>query len=102
MRMGRMGRSPLDKEEALARKRLHTRIGKKFKKLREDAGVTQQSLADEMELTSPQYISNIERGASPPSRMYLKTLIKKTGLKKEDIAYFLATEYQKFFMEELS
>ncbi len=51
-------------------------VGKFLQQQRKGAGVTQQEIADLLELTSAQYVSNIERGISPPSIEFLRASIK--------------------------
>lgn len=56
--------------------RLKKKRGDFFKHIRTNAKKTQKEIADDLELSSAQYISNIERGVSPPSSKVLKAMSK--------------------------
>ncbi len=55
-------------------------VGQYLRERREAKGLTQKDLADHLGLTSPQYISNCERGLCLPSLRALVKLKPKLGL----------------------
>lgn len=75
-------------------------IGEYLKKQRERAGVTQQAVADKAGLTTAQYVSNIERGISPPSVDLLRILIPMYGMDKEQLAFFMSKAHHDFYLRE--
>lgn len=71
-----------------------TLFGTMLKQLREEAGMSQGELADELGKTA-QYISNIEKGKnnSPPDDASVVKLSRKLGLDGEDAERFRLFAY---------
>lgn len=64
-------------------------IGKQIKKRRKDMGVTQEQLANYLDV-NPSHISNIENGRAHPS---LSALINIANYLKCSVDLFIASEY---------
>lgn len=64
-------------------------IGLRIKERRQDVGVTQEHIANELDV-NPSHISNIERGRAHPS---LTALIKIANILQCSIDYFISGEY---------
>lgn len=55
---------------------MSTALAKIFKTLRENAGLTQREVANKMGYTTPQFVSNVERGIAMPPIKDLPKLAK--------------------------
>lgn len=77
-------------------------IGEYLKKLRERSGVTQQAVADRAGLTTAQYVSNVERGISPPSVDFLRIAVDLYDVDPEQLAFFISRAQHDYYMKELS
>jgi transcriptional regulator with XRE-family HTH domain len=55
-------------------------LGKLLKTYRERRGLSQGDVAKQLKLTTPQYISSIERGKVSPSIRALRVLIRMYGV----------------------
>ena len=64
-------------------------IGLKIKERRKSLGITQESIANALDV-NPSHISNIECGRANPS---LTTLIKIANLLQCSVDYFISAEY---------
>lgn len=84
------------------KQKMFARIGSYLKDKREKAGISQQKIAEAMNLTTAQYVSNIERGVSPPSVDFLKHAIELYGLDREELAFKLSKEYHVYCLDEFS
>ncbi len=62
------------------KKRLFNRLGKYFSDARNAAGLTQGEAAAKFGFTTPQHISNIERGLTSPNPQLVRKFIKVYGL----------------------
>ena len=51
-------------------------LGERIKKAREAAGLSQKEITDALGLSSPQYISNIERGLAQLPAPYIPTVAR--------------------------
>lgn len=60
-------------------------VGVKLKAWREQAKLSQSSVAEKLSYTTPQFISNWERGLSLPPLEVLPKLIKMYGLSAEEM-----------------
>ena len=85
-----------------AKEEMHKLVGEFLKKKRALSGVTQQYIADSLELSSAQYISNIERGISPPSVEYMKAMISLCDVNPQELAFVLSKATSDFYLKELS
>ncbi len=54
-------------------------LGKHLQEVRKTGGFSQGDISKVIGLTTPQFVSNIERGLSPPSPNYLAVLANLTG-----------------------
>src|SRR4051812_7575828 len=59
------------------------KLGRFLKKKRMEAGLTQYEIASVLGYTSPQFISNIERGTCAPPMETLATFVKVYNIKPE-------------------
>lgn len=64
------------KPAALSKSSRSDHVGKYLKQKREEAKISQLSLANTLGMESPQFVSNWERGVSDPPLKYLKTICK--------------------------
>lgn len=96
-----MGRKK-GKKESLEKKEMFKRVGEYLRKKRLKANISQQRVSEEMKLTTAQYVSNIERGISPPSIDFLKLAIILYKLDFKEVAFFLSKEYHNYLLRELS
>ena len=96
-----MGRRPAT-HDSPNKKEMFKVIGKYLKKQRDKADVTQQLVADRAGLTSAQYVSNIERGISPPSVEFLRIAIELYGLDPEQLTYFISRAHHDYYMKEFA
>lgn len=72
-------------------------IGKMVKQAREKAGITQAQLAKELGFTSPQYVSNLERGITNMSPESLGLICFILKMPDSEIIKMLSKEH----LEEL-
>lgn len=71
-----------------------SKIGNLLKQGRQKKGLTQEFVSKKLNLQSPQYVSNIERGKCPASLDTLGVLIKMYDLKAENVVQLLTSEYR--------
>lgn len=77
------------------------RIGDYLRKQRLHARVSQKVISEKAGLTTPQYISNIERGISPPSIDILKIMKKTYNMDPKDFSYVISRAHYDFYLKEL-
>jgi transcriptional regulator with XRE-family HTH domain len=63
---------------------LKVRFGKNLKRIRSSSGITQEKLADKLDVT-PEFISLIERGLRAPSFETIEEISKVLGVKIADL-----------------
>jgi transcriptional regulator with XRE-family HTH domain len=68
-------------------------FGKMLKQAREQQGVSQGELAKALGYSSPQYVSNYERGLCLPPMKKIKTIIKATNLDSQKVYEVLKNYY---------
>lgn len=56
-----------------------------LKKLRQKKGITQKEIAERFKWTSPQFVSNVERGLAMPANNILKPFGEMYGLSLDQI-----------------
>lgn len=76
-------------------------LGEYLKNKRKNRGLTQWDVAKELGYTSPQFISNFERGLCAPSFDTLPKLIKMYGIPEDEILNLLMQQQEKFLREKL-
>jgi len=74
-------------------KKLRKNLGKKLKGLREAAGKSQSFMAKDAGYTTPQFVSNVERGIIPPSPKYIITLARHTATTRSEMVGMLSKLY---------
>jgi transcriptional regulator with XRE-family HTH domain len=77
-------------EKADLRKPLLSQAGKYLRQKREDAGLSQGDVAKAAGLTSPQFISNIERGIALPSPHLMGVMVAKYKFDSEEFLELIA------------
>ena len=65
--------------------RPYTKLGEYLQKGREKAGLTQKQVADTLEYSTAQFISNFERGIAVPPLSKLRTIIEMYSLSPERV-----------------
>ena len=68
------------------------KIGRQLAVARETSGFTQKEIANSLGHKSSQYVSNWERGVSPPPRQELENLARLYGLSKTDLVDLFSNE----------
>lgn len=68
------------------KKEINIQIGEQVRIVRERAGLTQEQLAEQIEV-SPQYVSDLERGVVGISLTTLKRLCRATGAASDQILF---------------
>ncbi len=71
---------------------MFVRLGSLLKEKRIDKGITQMSLARELGYSSPQFVSNWERGMCSPAFDTLPTVCKLLGIPKREIIEIIIDE----------
>jgi transcriptional regulator with XRE-family HTH domain len=78
------------------------RIGSFLKQHRVKAGLTQSDVAQKLGYTSPQFISNIERGLCSAPVKHLKDFAKMYNLDTEELIQLLLTEHESILRTALN
>lgn len=94
-----MGRRPKT-EDSHHKKAMFKVIGEYLKRARERAGVTQQTVAHAAGLTTPQYVSNIERGVSPPSVEFLRIILCLYEITGKEVATVIRNANFEYYRAE--
>lgn len=76
-------------------------LGLFLKNKRIEAGLTQKDVAKKMGYTSPQFISNWERGLTAPPLSTIRSLIKLYNLQAQEIFNFIAEAQLDILKKEL-
>jgi transcriptional regulator with XRE-family HTH domain len=78
------------------------RIGTFLKQHRVKAGLTQSDVAQKLGYTSPQFISNIERGLCSAPVKHLKDFAKMYNVNTEELIQLLLTEHESVLRSALN
>lgn len=81
--------------EEVALKKLFERLGLYLKEKREAAGLSQSEVAKKLGYSSPQFISNCERGLCALPLDTLKTIIKLYSLSPSEVIELILEEQEK-------
>lgn len=76
-------------------------LGNYLKQKRKASGLTQWEVAKELGYTSPQFISNFERGLCAPSFDTLPLLIKMYRIPQNEILELLLKQQEEYLREKL-
>ena len=76
-------------------------LGGYLKQKRKASGLTQWDVAKELGYTSPQFISNFERGLCAPSFDTLPKLIKMYSIPQDEILNLLLRQQEEFLRAKL-
>ena len=80
---------------------IYPRLGKLLAKKRTKAGLSQKEVATSLNISSPQYISNIERGLAGPPIHYLKSMLKIYDMDKKELIAVLLLGMEKELQRKL-
>ena len=80
--------------------RPYTKFGEYLQKGREKAGLTQKQVADDLDYSTAQFISNFERGIAIPPLRKLKAILEMYSLSSET-AISLILELEKKRLAEI-
>lgn len=81
---------------------LHQSLGNYLKNKRNESGLTQSEVATKLGYSSPQFISNFERGLCSPPLKNLKTLVKLYKIPVEEIMTLILEEQETILRKALS
>lgn len=73
-------------------------LGKELRELREDAGITQLQMAQRLGYTSPQFISNIERGVSSLPDDQIKRIARLLRADPVELAELKVADYRRWLI----
>lgn len=82
-------------------KQSHKNIGKFLKYQREKAGLSQRQVAEKLGYTTPQFVSNWERGIISPPLTTMATLVKMYSMSSKELLELLVSEYRNTVTEVL-
>ncbi|MCB9025345.1 MAG: helix-turn-helix transcriptional regulator [Bdellovibrionaceae bacterium] len=80
---------------------LSKKMGKYFKKYREKKGLQQKDVANALGYSSPQFISNMERGLCMPPISKLKKLISLYDMPAEEVLNIILEEQKKVISQAI-
>ncbi len=75
--------------------RLHQTLGEYLKEKRMESGFTQSEVADKLGYSSPQFVSNFERGLCSPPVSNLKTLVKLYKISTDEVVRLIIKEQER-------
>ena len=81
---------------------LHHNLGAYLREKRERAGYTQSDIAQKLGYSTPQFISNFERGLCAPPMKNLKTFVKLYKIHVDEIVSLIVKEQETTLRKELS
>lgn len=76
-------------------------LGRYLKCYRKNAGFTQWEVAKELGYTSPQFISNFERGLCAPSLDTLVVLMKMYNIPRQELMDLLLKQHEEYLKDKL-
>lgn len=77
------------------------KLAKELKKLRKNRNITQKELSEKIGLSSPQYISNVERGRCVISAPAIKKISKYLKISPEPLIKAHMKDYETTFRNRL-
>ncbi len=77
------------------------KLGEYLRDKRVKADLTQGFVAERMGFTSPQFISNIERGLCSPPMDVLKRMVRLYKLRNPEVVKFLSRLQEEYFERSL-
>jgi transcriptional regulator with XRE-family HTH domain len=77
------------------------KLGEYLREKRERADLTQGFVAERMGFTSPQFISNIERGLCSPPMDVLKRMVRLYKLRNPEVVRFLSRLNEEYIERSL-
>jgi len=85
-----------------AKQSLHESLGSFLKRCRQQIGLTQSEVASKLGYSSPQFISNFERGLCSPPLKNLKTLVKLYSISPDEIIHLILEEQEEILRKALT
>lgn len=82
-------------------RRQYRDLGAYLKDARIKSGLSQNDVAKKLGYTSPQFISNFERGLSSPPLKNLKTLVELYDLSQDDLVSVIFQEQERVLNENI-
>jgi transcriptional regulator with XRE-family HTH domain len=86
----------------VGKQNLHQHLGAYLREKRERAGYTQSDIAQKLGYSTPQFISNFERGLCAPPMKNLKTFVKLYKISVDEIVNLIIKEQESTLRRELS
>jgi|GEM_PF-792835 len=83
------------------RQKMFKKLGQYFSEARKSAGVSQLEVSSELGFSSPQHISNIERGLASPNFDIIRKLIKIYVLSEARVIEDMANIQKEFLRSEI-
>lgn len=86
----------------MSKQTLHRSLGSYLKEKRIKAGITQADVANKLGYSTPQFISNIERGLCSPPLKNLKVLVRLYKIPVDEIMRLILREQETILRKALS
>lgn len=83
------------------RSALHQQLGQFLRDKRVSAGFTQAEIADRLGYSSPQFISNFERGLCSPPLKNLKSLVRLYRIDANELIHLIIAEQKQVLSSAL-
>jgi transcriptional regulator with XRE-family HTH domain len=80
----------------------HRSLGNYLKNARTKKNLSQWDVAKKLGYSSPQFISNLERGISSPPLKVLRTLVDLYSLSPKEVVEVIADEQEKILKQHLA
>ena len=85
----------------MSKETLHKMLGRYLKQRRIRAGLTQSEVAKKLGYSTPQFISNFERGLCSPPLKNLKVLVKLYSLDVEEVMKLIMKQQEHILRKAL-
>ena len=83
------------------KKDLHRSVGQYLRDKRIESGLTQAKVAEDLGYSTPQFISNIERGLCSPPLKNLRTLVRMYRIPVDEIMVIIMKEQEAILRQAL-
>jgi len=81
---------------------LHQQLGQYLQNKRQAAGLTQMQVARKLRYSSPQFVSNFERGLCSPPMKNLRTLVKLYDIDARELIDLIIKEQKQILTSALT
>ena len=85
-----------------SKKKMDVAVGEFLKSKRLEAGLSQVHVTEKLGYTSPQHLSNIERGVSPVGMTTMKQLMRIYDMDATDMIDFMLDEHKSYLQREFA